>query len=137
MLAVLAGLEDATGVDARASGAFIGTSAGSIVAATLAAGVGPRTRIGELPEAAANDGPVEAPAAAGGLSAAAGAALRITRAATGLVAPIALASTAPGGALLRRLTLARVPRGQRSLSRLSQAIDRNGAGWDGRLLIAT
>jgi NTE family protein len=137
MLAVLAGLEDATGIDVRESGAFIGTSAGSIVAATLAARVSPRSRLGELPQAATNGRPDDTDAAADALTAAVGAALRVTRAATGLVAPIALAATAPGGALLRRLALSRVPRGQRPLSTLSREIERNGLDWDGRMLVAT
>lgn len=138
MLGVLAGLEDATGTDTRESGSFIGTSAGSIVAATLAARVKPRSRIGELPEAAAPDGAAPAAGSArDGLSALAGSALRVGRAASGLVVPFALASTAPGGALLRRVALSRVPRGRRSLSMISREIERNGLDWDGRLLIAT
>jgi NTE family protein len=137
MLAVLAGLEDATGIDARESGGFVGTSAGSIVAATLAARVSPHSRIGELPRASTNGAPGEPDAASDGLAAVLGAGLRIARAATGLAAPLALASTAAGGALLRRAALSRVPRGQRSLSMLSREIERNGLDWDGRMLIAT
>src|SRR5690349_1015083 len=48
--AVLAGLEEASGFDARDCEAFVGSSAGSIVAAMLAAGVDPRSRLGSLPE---------------------------------------------------------------------------------------
>ena len=50
MLAVLAGLEDAAGVDFRDCGSYIGTSAGSIVSAALVAGVRPSERLGSLPE---------------------------------------------------------------------------------------
>src|SRR2546429_427343 len=50
MLAVLAGLEDSVGFDARRCDGFVGTSAGSIVAASLVAGTEPRARLGELPE---------------------------------------------------------------------------------------
>jgi NTE family protein len=138
MLAVLAGLEDATGMDVRESGSFVGTSAGSIVAATLAARVSPHTRIGELPRAALDERPDDTePEGADPLAEVAGAALRVARAATGLIAPLALASTATGGALLRRAVLSRVPRGQRSLSMLGREIERNGLDWDGRMLIAT
>ena len=42
MMGVLAGLEDATGFDLRRCEHFVGTSAGSIVAARLAAGESPR-----------------------------------------------------------------------------------------------
>src|SRR2546423_14739675 len=42
MTAALAGLHEAGGPDARASGCFIGTSAGSVVGAGLASGVAPR-----------------------------------------------------------------------------------------------
>jgi NTE family protein len=138
MLAVLAGLEEATGIDVRESGSFVGTSAGSIVAATLAARVSPHTRIGELPQAALDERPDDTePEGADVLGEVAGAALRLARAGTGLIAPLALASTATGGALLRRAALSRVPRGRRSLSTLGREIDRNGLDWDGRMLIAT
>src|SRR4051794_25732257 len=78
MLAVLAGLEEASGIDTRDCGAYLGSSAGSIVAATLASGNSPRERLGDLPEqpAAAVDGaggPSRLAALAGGaLSATAG-----------------------------------------------------------------
>src|SRR5579875_729280 len=42
MMGVLAGIEDATGFDLRRCEAFVGTSAGAIVAAHLAAGQRPR-----------------------------------------------------------------------------------------------
>src|SRR5882757_7911306 len=45
MWAVLAGAEQDSGFDARGCGAYVGTSAGSIVAALLAAGVAPETRL--------------------------------------------------------------------------------------------
>jgi len=133
MLGVLAGIEDATGVDLRDSGGFIGTSAGSIVAATLASGISPRDRIDELPDAAEEELP---DGEAGGAPAVVRAALRAGRAATGLVAPVALAAAAPGGALVRRAALGRVPTGRMSLSALRHEIDRRGARWDGRLMVS-
>src|SRR2546423_4791894 len=48
MTAALAGLHEAGGPDARASGCFIGTSAGSVVGAGLASGVAPYDRLGRL-----------------------------------------------------------------------------------------
>ena len=134
MLAVLAGLEEATGIDTRSSGMFVGTSAGSIVAATLAAGRAPRSRLDGLPaapdlDAANGDG-------GGGPPRAVGAALRAGGAAAGLLAPMALRSTAPGGALARRLALSRVPPGRYSLAELGHEVERSGVEFDGRLLIS-
>ena len=133
MLGVLAGVEDASGVDLRDSGGFVGTSAGSIVAAMLAAGVPPSARIDELPD------PAEEPLPNGepdGGSALVRAALRAGRAATGLVAPVALAAAAPGGALVRKAALGRVAPGRASLRELREEVDGRGARWDGRLLIS-
>ena len=133
MLAVLAGIEEASGVDLRRSGRFVGTSAGSIVAATLAAGLTPRSRLGEELSPAPATAQEVAPA---GPAALAGAALRPGRSASVLIAPLALSSTAWGGALLRRVALARVPRGKRSLRGLAAEIERSGVDWGGRLLIS-
>ena len=52
MPGVLAGIEDATGADLRRTEAFVGTSAGSIVAAALAAGRSPRRPAEGAPAAA-------------------------------------------------------------------------------------
>jgi NTE family protein len=135
MSAVLAGLSDASGFDPRECESFVGTSAGSIVSAALSAGVDPRARLGELPEpppvpedAPGDDGGalrrvLEAGMAAGGAAAAP------------LVA-LGLRTTQPGGALLRRAALARVPAGRRSLAPLGRELDRAGARWDGRLAVS-
>jgi len=97
MLGVLAGVEDAAGVDLRESGSFIGTSAGSIVAATLHGGVPPRARLEHLPDVPE----AELPATGSDVAAAmVRGVLRAGRAAAGLVAPVALAAAAPGGALV-------------------------------------
>lgn len=50
MTAVLAGVEQASGWDARTASGFFGTSAGSIVAASVAAGKPTLARGGEAPE---------------------------------------------------------------------------------------
>src|SRR5947207_14430244 len=48
MAATLAGLQEAGGFDPRSCGGYIGTSAGSIVAAALAGGVAPRERLKQI-----------------------------------------------------------------------------------------
>src|SRR2546423_12360630 len=61
MTAVLVGLQDATDFDARECDGFVGTSAGSIVAAVLAAGIQPSSRLGEpAPQPAGGGGPAAA-----------------------------------------------------------------------------
>ena len=138
MSALLAGLEAVDPeFDPRACRGFVGTSAGSIVAAALAAGVRPGERLGRLPE----QPPQTDGAAAGGSSA--GSAVRrgigaAVAAGGGVVAPlasVALSSTAAGGALVRRAALARVPRGRTSLGRLRTEMERLGVRWDGRLRV--
>jgi NTE family protein len=133
MNAVLAGIEDASGFDARECEGYVGTSAGSIVAAALAGGARPDARLGALPEA-----PVEEEAAVNGHGP--GVAMRALEtgvaAAVAPVASIALGTMAPGGALVRRLALGRVPRGARSLGGLGRTIDSLGARFDGRLSVS-
>lgn len=138
MGAVLAGAHESGVLDARRCGGFIGTSAGSIVAAALAAGVDPRSRLGRLPEqpsvrGASGDGDGE--------DGFVGRALRLGGAAAGVaagpLASIALRSTAPGGAVVRRTALGRIAPGRRSLAQLGRMVDELGARWDSRLEIAT
>ena len=130
MAALLAGLHDATGFDARRCSHFVGTSAGSIVAAALAGGVDPRDRLGRLPEQPGDtrdDVEARPRNRAFGLGAAA-------------IAPfasVALRSTAFGGAMLRRAALTRIPHGSRSLSGLGSWVDGLGLDWDGRLRVTT
>lgn len=136
MLAVLAGIEEAEArFDARACDAFVGTSAGSIVSAFLAAGTAPRARLGELPE--------QPPVTDSELTAGPG---HITRAlntgvaaGSAVAAPLAAAglrATEAGGVVLRRAALRRAPAGRRSLARLGREIDEAGVQWDGRLSIS-
>src|SRR5690349_11741973 len=130
---LLAGLREASGFDPRTCDHFVGTSAGSIVAAALAGGVDPATRLEQLPEQPA--GPVEADAPRSLL----GGALRFGRDAGATafapLAALALRSTAMSGAAVRRAALARVPAGKRSLSGLGTAIADLHLDWDGRLLV--
>ena len=135
MSAVLAGLEDAVGIDARRCDGYVGTSAGSIVAATLAAGVDPRKRLGDLPEPppVAGGDDLEQPRHPAQQAVDLGLA-----AAERLLAPLAavgLRFTEPAGVLVRRVALQRVPPGRQSLERLGRELE--GARWDGRLRIAT
>ena len=135
MTAVLAGLGAAGGFDARGCEGYVGTSAGSIVAAGLVAGIDPRSRVEDLPEQPAIS---ESPwSAAGGI---ASRALSVSLTTSGaLMAPLAtlgLRSTEAGGALLRRAALARVADGHRSLAGIGRKLEEAGAGWDGRLAIA-
>jgi NTE family protein len=125
MTGVLAGLEEAR-VDPRESGGFVGSSAGSIVAASLAGGVSPLSRLGELPE----QPPVEddEPGASGAVR-------RAVEAAASPIAALALSWATPGGALVRRLALGRVPEGKRSLGGLGRWMEGLDVGWDGRLRI--
>jgi NTE family protein len=134
MTAVLAGLTDAADFDPRDCDAFVGTSAGSIVAAVLVAGMEPGARLGELPEQ-----PAASPEAAdaGGFPArAVELALGTGRAAAAPLAALGLRSTRTVSAILRRAALSRVPSGTRSLGGLGRELERAGARWDGRLSVA-
>jgi NTE family protein len=141
MTAVLAGVAAGGGFDARRAGRFLGTSAGSIVAASLAAGIDPASRLeldGSTSQALAGS---EWPAAAeeeGGrawLSGPLAAALGLGGSAAAPIASLALSSTSAGGAVLRRAMLRRVPDGTRSLADLGRVIAVASPGFDGRLLI--
>jgi NTE family protein len=130
MTGLLAGIEDEAGVDLRRVEAFVGTSAGAIVAARLAAGRSPRRPSGRgaAPQA--------------GSDADADGRLRLLRtaarwgwAATSPLAPVATALAAPGGALVRSAILARAPDSGRILTRLHDELEREGGRFDGRLRV--
>jgi NTE family protein len=146
MRGLLDGAGRATGIDFRDCEYFVGTSAGSIVAAFLAAGrepdSGPEARAAKewgskageangardgIPVGAAEDDE------RGPLATAVG---RIGATAAAPFAPLALAGTAPGGAVARAAALAAVPRGKRSLGGLARLVEQSGASFDGRLRIA-
>lgn len=132
MSSLLAGLSERTGFDPRGCDAYVGTSAGSIVAAALAAGIDPRSRLGDLPEQP--DVPDAAVAAESPRPLARASSL--AGRAVGPLAATLLPHMATGGALLRRQALRRVTPGRRSLAELGAAVERWGASWDGRLRIA-
>jgi NTE family protein len=131
-MGLLAGIEDATGFDLRRCEHFVGTSAGAIVAAHLAAGRSPRrpnvagTEL-ELASAWPENG---VPAGARALARRVGG---WTQAASAPFARLALAATSPGGALLRAALLSRIPRPSRTLDDLRRQVERSGARFDGRL----
>jgi len=134
--AVLAGIARGGGFDARDAGCMLGTSAGSIVAASLAAGIDPAARL-ELPEEMPGaGGEDERPRDGRGAGGALAAALELGSSAAAPFASLALGSSAAGGALLRRAMLRRIPPGERSLGGLGRIIDASGTRFDGRLLIA-
>ena len=146
MRGLLDGAGRATGIDFRDCEYFVGTSAGSIVAAFLAAGrepdSGPEARAAKewgSKAGEANGAPRGIPVGAaadderGPLASAVG---RIGRTAAAPFAPLALAGTAPGGAVARAAALAAVPRGKRSLGGLARLVEQSGASFDGRLRIA-
>ncbi len=134
MSAVLAGLDESEDFDSRACERYLGTSAGSIVAASLVAGIEPASRLGRLPEQPSFSAQ-EAPQTSL-WSLPLGAAAELGGAAAGPLASLALNAAAPGGALLRRAALSRIPEGRRSLGQLTRAVERSGASWDGRLWVA-
>jgi NTE family protein len=135
MSAVLAGLDETDAFDARACGLYIGTSAGSIVASALVAGLAPELRLGQLPEPPPLE-PTEAEEPVSPLRQTLGVALLLGNAAAAPLASLALSSASAGGALLRRAALRRAPAGQRSLDELGRAVEATGVQWDGRLRIA-
>jgi NTE family protein len=135
MTGVLAGIEDATGFDLRGCEHFVGTSAGSIVAARLVAGSSPAR-----PVASGRDlEPAHSAPPPAGLGAAAAQAARragaLALAASAPFTSIALGIAAPGGALMRAALLSRLPRPRQTLRPLREEIERSGATFDGRLRV--
>lgn len=146
MMGVLAGIEDSTGFDLRACEYFIGTSAGSIVAARLASGRSPRrpseppAKNPPNPPEPPPTAPADTAATPAGLGATAlGAARRAgewTLAASSPFAPYALKLAQPGGSRLRAGILRRIDQPTRTLDGLRAEIERYDARFDGRLRVA-
>ena len=124
---VCAGLEE-SGIDLRGCEYFVGTSAGSVIAANLAAGRSPRDG---RPPALASDAPEAAETSAAKVLEVFG---RLTAAATAPLAPAALAvrrRTAP----LRAAVLRAAPRSRPVPEALHRHLESLHAEFDGRLRI--
>ena len=149
MSGVLAGIEDEAGWDFRGCEAFVGTSAGSIVSARLAAGRRPRRPKRGEPASdfardvdGSGDGGAEARRVrsldAAGVRLLAHAARRGVRlgawASTPFVPPL-LALGAGPGARLRALALSRLPDRGQTLGHLHGEIASLGSRFDGRLRV--
>jgi NTE family protein len=150
MSGVLAGIEDATGHDFRTTESFVGTAAGSLVAAALAAGQRPRrpkAGSGLLALAAGATGDDVASGTAAGIAAAqlslpravlqsvAREALRLAGAAATPLAPMALAVGSSGSTAVRAALLGRAPGADRSLTAIHDGVSATGARFDGRLRV--
>ncbi len=131
MNGVLGGLRDG-GVDVESAHAYVGTSAGSIVASRMVAGRGPRH-----PPAHAVADPFDEDVFAED-----SAARRVVSSALGAMGTIAqplsgalLSSTASAGALARAAVLGRLPRNGTSLHDVRARVESWDVAFDGRLLI--
>jgi NTE family protein len=137
---VLAGIAEETGIDFRVVEHFVGTSAGSMVAADLLAGVEPRAPDRLPEETLAAEDATPPPDAADDDGRGAGLAARVGAAVAGVagppLAPLALGALRPGGALVRAAALARLPVPEAALDDLRERIERHRLRFDGQLRIA-
>jgi NTE family protein len=135
MTGLLAGAESVAGVAFAECEYFVGTSAGAIVAARLAAGHAPRAPR----ERAKTPTEPAAPRRRGRVRRATRSAVRAPvrwgAALTAPVVPLALASGAPAGARVRAALLARLPSARESLGRLEGDLEELGSRFDGRLRV--
>ncbi|HKG40016.1 MAG TPA: patatin-like phospholipase family protein [Conexibacter sp.] len=147
---VLAGIAAETGIDLASCEHIVGTSAGSMLAADLLAGVEPRTT-GPAGAGAPTEADEETALLLAGPDAhgdnggngdgrARGRARRLggslASAAGNTLAPIALSLGRAPGALVRAAALARMDEPTGSLDDLGARIARHGLRWDGRLRVA-
>jgi NTE family protein len=132
MRGLLSGIEAASALDFRRCEYLVGTSAGSIVAATLVAGrrleVGDRAARAWAEEAAVERASSPLRRVGGGVA-------RLTAAAASPLAPVALATLAPAGRAVRAAALAGAPRPERRLDSVARHLDALGARFDGRLRV--
>jgi NTE family protein len=126
---LLSGLSAAAGLDLRDCEYVMGTSAGSIVAATLMSGHALDAGARRGRSSAGDD------SSAARFGSVARAALRAGTVAASPLAPLAFAGLTPAGRLARAATLAATPRPRRRLDGLADYLDRLGARFDGRLRI--
>ncbi|HEV7496086.1 patatin-like phospholipase family protein [Baekduia sp.] len=140
MHGVLAGIEDAAGADFRKVEAYVGTSAGSIVAARLAAGRRPPRPDATAEEDAATwsaEGQAAETDEPTGLHGLVRDAARVGWAVSEPLTSAAVTATAPVGALARAAILSRAASHGRPLQQLHTRVTRWGARFDGRLRICT
>ena len=123
----LAGAGQEGGIDFRQSAHFVGTSAGSVVAARLAAGWPPR-RPGEATGQAQQTPPASAGPASERLA-------WVPFDSSLLAVGVALRAARPGRALARAAFLAQLPKGRIPLDDLRARIAALGPRFDGRLLV--
>ncbi|MEY2442726.1 MAG: hypothetical protein QOJ46_2152 [bacterium] len=150
MSGLLAGIEDATGHDFRATEALIGTSAGALVAAALVAGQRPRRPLPQTGALQLEPGATaRADVAPGGiaglatrlpisrsaLQSVAREAARLAGVAATPLAPLALAVGATGSTALRAALLGLVPGNDQSLGAIADSVAETGARFDGRLRV--
>ena len=137
MHGVLAGIEDASDADFLEIEAYVGTSAGSIVAARLASG-----RRSPRPDAAAEDASAwsdgQAVAAVGDIGGLRGLVRTAARAGWAVSEPLtstAARAATPVGALARAAVLSHAASHGRPLGHLNARVTRWGARFDGRLRV--
>src|SRR5919197_308442 len=131
MRGLLTGLESTSGLDFRGCEYVLGTSAGSIVAATLASGH--RLDAGDRAAREWGEATRDAPERRG----IARTALRAGAVLASPLAPLAFAGLEPAGRLARSAALAAAPRPGRTLAGLGRHVDTLHATFDGRLRTAT
>jgi NTE family protein len=137
MHGVLAGIEDAGDADFRNVEAYVGTSAGSIVAARLAAGQrSPRPDVIDADTSVRSaDSKGEAIDEAGRLSGLVRDAARVGWAVSEPLTSTAARAATPVGALARAAVLSRAAGHGRPLDHLHARVARWGARFDGRLRV--
>lgn len=147
---VLAGIAAETGIDFAACEQIVGTSAGSIVAADLLAGVEPRAQ-GPAGAGAPDESDEETALLVAGMRAhdaggdnddgrprgrASRLGATIASAAGSSLAPVALSLGRAPGALVRAAALARIESPDATLDDLGARIAGHGLRWDGKLRVA-
>jgi NTE family protein len=139
MHGVLAGIEDGSDADFRRVEAYVGTSAGSIVAARLAAGRRSPRPDGTNEDASAwsVDGEIEEAEASGGLRGVVRGAARVGWAVSEPLTSTAARAATPVSALARAAVLSRAASHGRPLDHLHARVTRWGGRFDGRLRICT